>query len=104
MKLLDIIPYFRMPGQIDTYLTSQGINNGEGDVSVYMKDRLELDSELLFLTDDQTGGRREVLLDGDKYEELLPVFMIQEMVDELKDHSSDDQMAERIIAYAINDA
>ena len=104
MKLLDIIPYFRNPGQIDGYLTSQGIDNGEGDVSVYMKDGLALDNELLFLTDDQTQGLRVVSLDGNRYEELLPVFMIQEMVDELGETYSDHQIAERIIDYSINDA
>jgi hypothetical protein len=104
MTLLEIIPYFRVPGQLDAYLNSMGIDNEEGDVSVYMKDRLELTSELQFLNDDQTQGRRVVDFNGIKYEELLPVYMIQEMVDELKDGSSDHQIAERILSYAINDA
>jgi hypothetical protein len=104
MTLLEIIPYFRVSGQIDAYLKSMGIDNEEGDVSVYMKDRLELASELQFLNDDQTQGRRVVDFNNSKYEELLPVYMIQEMVDELKDEYSDHQIAERILSYAINDA
>jgi hypothetical protein len=104
MKLLEIIPMFRQPGRIDEFIQSIGLDNEEEDASVYMKDSLELTNDIKFLSDEQVQGKRIVVVDGDTYEELLPVFMIQEMVDELKEDHSDLQIAQKILSYAINDA
>jgi hypothetical protein len=104
MTILELMPIFREAGHIDSFLKARGIDNEEGDVSIYMKNSLALPNDVTFFTDDQTGGQRVVIINGERWEELLPVFMVQEMVDELKDDLTDDQMAERILHYAIHDA
>lgn len=76
-------------------------------VELYMKEKVDLDSEIIFLDAETIPNDLIIELNGTKYENLFPFYLIQEMVEEYAadyPNLSSLEVAERIINYRINDA
>ena len=104
MKLENIIRYFRHPAALATFYQEQGLNPQSDGITIFMKDKLAADSNVILLNEEQTNGNNTCLVEGNRYVELLPAFMVSAMINHLTGSVTDDEIASRILDYAINEA
>ncbi|MDH5379443.1 MAG: hypothetical protein OEW75_01240 [Cyclobacteriaceae bacterium] len=76
------------------------------NAEVYLKESFNTNSELVIFDDEKIDGLIEIEIDNEKYYNL---FTLSQLVDEVYGyfsniHSTDQEIAERIVDYRINDA
>lgn len=104
MKLENIIRYFKHPSALVSFYQEQGLNPQADGITIFMKDKLAVDSSIILLNEEQTNGNNTCLVEGSHYVELLPAFMVSAIVNNLAGSVPDGEIASRIVDYAINDA
>lgn len=104
MKLENIIRYFKHPSALVSFYQEQGLNPQADGITIFMKDKLAPDSSIILLNEEQTNGNNTCLVEGNRYVELLPAFMVSAIVNNLAGSVPDGEIASRIVDYAINDA
>lgn len=104
MKLEHIIKYFRYPSALVSLYQEQGLNPQADGITIFMKDKVAPDSNIILLSEEQTNGNNTCLVAGDRYVELLPAFMVSALVNNLAGSVPDDEIALRIVDYAVNEA
>ncbi|AYZ36528.1 hypothetical protein EGY07_13610 [Chryseobacterium indologenes] len=104
MNLIDLI------GQInnlhDLYFEFKADVESEALI-VCLKDSLDINSEVIIFGIEETNGDLIFEKDGNKYVELFPLEMTQEMVEEYintYNGISSTEIAERLLDYRLNDA
>jgi len=76
-------------------------------IDLYLKDKLALDSEIIFPDNETTPNTIVITIDDAEYENLFPLYMAQEMIEGYATgypNLSDAEIAQRLLDYAINDA
>lgn len=78
-------------------------------VDIYLKGGLSADSEVKFIDGDVEGAPETLYaqIDGEHYENLFPVYMLQEFVQDVyeQDRSkTDEDLTKRVLHYRIYDA
>lgn len=75
------------------------------DAEVYLKDSLNIESELLIFDAEKIEGMIEMEVNNEKYYNLFSLDLLTEVYDDYsKPSGTDREIAERIINYRINDA
>jgi len=108
MNLIQLIDHVKNMTEAKKFVESQIPNVEFNQVDIYMKDRLDLNSEIIFVDAETTDYKVEIEINGEKYINLLPLSMLQEMVEAQKnkffDRRTDTEIAERLLEYRAKDA
>lgn len=107
MNLIQLIPHLKTieKTQALTKKVAPGIDFDS--IDLYLKDKLALDSEIIFPDSEATPNTIVITIDDTKYENLFPLYMAQEMVEGYVTgypNLSDMEIAQHLLDYAINDA
>jgi len=108
MNIIELIPHLKSLDKAEA-LSNNILPNIEFDlVELYMKDNLKLDSDVVFFDAEAIPNELLIEKDGTKYENLFPLYMAQEMVEEYvnvyKNEISDLEIAEKLLEYRQKDA
>ena len=108
MKLLDIIDYLRHRDNVGQLYEKLNLSTKSEAILIYMKDSLDLNSELQFFEIEETQDDLIFKKNNVTYHQLFPVDHI---VDILSSYFSDKEkrldnigLAKRLLEYRINDA
>lgn len=108
MKLIELIDHLKTVSKAQQLIKTQIPDVDFDQVEVYMKDCCGLDSEIAFFDADEIPGDLVIEVDGIKYENLFPFYMVQEMVEEYVDKfgagMTDLEIAQKILEYREHDA
>ena len=104
MKLENIIRYFKHPSALVNFYQEQGLDPRSDGITIFMKEKVDLESNIILLSEEQTNGYNSCLVEGNRYVELLPAFMVSALVNNLAGSVPDGEIAVRIIDYALNEA
>ena len=108
MNLIEIIQYFRREGSARV-LMAEVLPNVEVDqIDVYLKGNLDLNAEVNFFDVETIPNDLLIEINGIKYINLFPFFMLQEMIEDYSNLTdqvlSDIDIAKRLLDYRIKDA
>ena len=108
MNIIELIPHLKSLDKAEV-LSNNILPNIEFDlVELYMKDNLKLDSDVVFFDAESIPNELLIEIDGTKYENLFPLYMAQEIVEEYvnvyKNEISDLEIAEKLLEYRQKDA
>ena len=108
MKLVDIIEYLRHPSKVGQLNDTLNLSTNSEAILIYMKDSLDLDSELRFFEVETTEDELVYKENGVAYHQLFPIDHAVEILDS---YFSDNEkkldnvgLAKRLLEYRINDA
>lgn len=107
MNFLNFIDYLIDPEKLVDLVTQLNVNNESEALIACLKDSLEIDSEVAIFGIEDTDGKLKFEKDGNKFIELFPLEMLQEMtVEHVNTYKgiSNYEIAQRLIKYRINDA
>jgi hypothetical protein len=108
MNLIQLIDHVKNMTEAKKLAESQIPNVEFNQVDIYMKDRLDLNSEIIFVDAETTDYKVEIEIEGEKYINLFPLNMLQEMVEAQKskifNRRTDLEIAERLLEYRNKDA
>lgn len=108
MKLIELIGSLKTIDQAEIFMirTLPGVDLDQ--IDTYLKDSLDIHSEIAFFDAETIPGTSEIEVNGIKYANLLPFYMLQEMVEAYANPAdeklTDTEIAMRVIEYVINDA
>ena len=107
MKLIDLIDHLKTAVTTEAFTSKEIPDIEYGQVDIYMKDRLDADSEIAFFDMDATPDTVTMELDGIKYENLFPLAMLQDLVEEYAEvfgpNGTNEQIVKRVMEYREND-
>ena len=108
MKLVDIIEYLRHSEKVTQLYDSSNLSSDSEAILIYMKDSLDLNSDLRLLEIEKTGDDLVFIENGVTYHQLFPV---EHAVEILASYFSENEkkldsvgLAKRLMDYRINDA
>ncbi|KMQ64583.1 hypothetical protein ACM46_10015 [Chryseobacterium angstadtii] len=107
MDLVNFIDYLINLGKIAVMLSELNVNNESEALIVCFKDSIDLNSEISIFGIEETEGDLIFEKEGNKFVELFPLDMVQEMVEEYVNTYkgiSSYEIGQRLIDYRINDA
>jgi hypothetical protein len=108
MKLIDSIPFLVDTTTIASLYEKVGLDKESDGIAIYMKDLIDLDSEIYSFDDNETGDFMEFEKDRIKYVQFFPISMAAELIEwdlDLKNRGySNLDIAKRLIDYRLNDA
>jgi len=110
MKLVKLVKYLKDDESLDEFYRDYKYKKDEENVIlVYMKDQLDLNSELFFFTEKQTGDIQVFEKEGAIYHSLFSLGLGVEFYSYFdqffaSQNYSDQQKAQRLLEYVINDA
>jgi hypothetical protein len=108
MNIIELIPHLKDLEKAEA-LSFIMLPDIEFDlIELYMKDNLKLDSDIVSFDAESIPNELLIEIDGIKYENLFPLYMAQEMVEEYvniyKNEISDVEIAEKLLDYRRKDA
>ncbi len=108
MNLTELVKYLTNPEKLDALYQDVKVNKESDALLIFMKDALTLDSEIIIIEIEATGGEVLFEKDGIKYVELFPIDIAIELIESdlnLKETGySDMSIAERLLDYRRRDA
>jgi hypothetical protein len=108
MKLVELVKYFRNGGTYEEFCLQQSLNLESEVIEIYTEKPFRIDNELAFFEIENTEGRIEYTLNEVKYFNIFDFYYFLDAMEEsnnIKHLSlSDDEIANRLYNYAINDA
>ncbi|WP_142685317.1 hypothetical protein [Chitinophaga polysaccharea] len=108
MKLIELIDHLKTASKAQQLISAQIPDVDFDQVEVYMKDHCGLNAEIAFFDADKIPGNLIIEVEGIKYENLFPLYMVQEMVEdyvqEFGNSVSDQEIAQKILDYREHDA
>lgn len=107
MKIIELVNNLKNI-EIAQLLIAKEIPYVEYDlVDLYMVDKISIDSEIVFFNAEKIPNKLVIEIEGVKYENLFPLNLIQEMVEEydkLDGKISDFEIANKLLEYRMKDA
>lgn len=108
MKLVDLIKYLTHPGQLDKLYQEQGLNTESEALLIYLQGALDLKSEAIIFTIEETEDDIVFEKEGVQYIQLFPVDYAIELIESdlgLNNKGySDLEIAQRLLEYRQRDA
>ncbi|KQB40360.1 hypothetical protein [Flavobacterium aquidurense] len=107
MKLIELVKHLKSVKESEKFTNTQ-LSDIEYDlIDMYMIEKVDLDSDIVFFDAEKTPNKLIVEIEGVTYENLFPLNMAQDMVEEFvttKASASDLEIAEFLINYRAKDA
>jgi hypothetical protein len=108
MKLIDLIPFLLDSDKLSDFYHEIGLDEDSDEENIiYMKEFIDLDSELEFMAYEETDGEMEIAKNDIKYYYFFSIEYAAELIEDLniKDKGyTNQQIAQRLIEYRIKDA
>ena len=108
MKYLELIKYLTDSSKLPELYKMHGVDPDSEAIIIFFAEKFELNSEIALWEIEETEGELEFVKDGLVYMELFPVNHAVNLIEfdlNLKDKGySDEQIAQRLLEYRINDA
>ncbi len=108
MKLIETIGYLKTIGNTEKLIASEGLSIELGLIDVYLKDKLDIESEVRFFDVDTIPNNLEIDIEGIHYVNLFPLVMMQEIIQDYSNLTtpkpSNTEIAKRLLEYRIKDA
>ncbi|MBL8000185.1 MAG: hypothetical protein JNL32_16300 [Candidatus Kapabacteria bacterium] len=107
MKLIDFMDYLTSPELLGDLYNEMGISIQPDELLIYVRDYLDIHSDIFFFSLDETNDQRTFEKDGVKYDQIFSVDYAVNLISMLdlrdKDYTN-EYIAQRLIEYCINDA
>jgi hypothetical protein len=104
MNLIKFIKYLRNT-ETEQFMSCNYPDVDYYNAEVYLKDSINKESELVVFDSEKIGGMIEMEVNNEKYYNLFTLDHLVEVFDDFSEPSgTDNEIAERIIDYRINDA
>jgi len=108
MNIIELIPHLKSIDAAEAFVKSTAPNIEYDLVDIFMIGELGLNSEIIFFDAESISDNSIFQKEGIRYENLFPLNMAQEMVEEYvniyKDGLSDLEIAKRLLDYRQRDA
>ncbi|WP_295230294.1 hypothetical protein [uncultured Chryseobacterium sp.] len=108
MNYLNFVDYLINPEKLESLYKKLQVNEESEALIVYLKDSLDLTSEISIFGIEETDGDLVFKKDGTKYIELFPIDYAVDLIEsdlDLKDRGySNEYIAKRLLEYRVNDA
>lgn len=108
MKLIEMVEHLKSVEKAESLIATEIPDVDFGYVDIYLKDELNINSEVVFFDVDTIPNNLEIDVDGIHYINLFPLPMAQEMIQEYWNSSNqklkNTELAQRILQYRITDA
>ncbi|WP_121966604.1 hypothetical protein [Myroides sp. N17-2] len=109
MKLIELMHYFReADSNYKDFCKIQSLNVESEVIEIYMRSPLRLENDLGFFDIEETGGTIDFEFEGIKFSNLFDFYFFLDAISELNNHKSeqlsDQEVAERLFRYVINNA
>jgi hypothetical protein len=106
MNIVELLKHLKSLEEAEKFINGE-LPEVEYDlVDIYMINKLGLDSEIVFFNAEEIPNRLIINIEGINYENLFPLNLAQEMVEELKasnDKISDVEIAKHLLEYREKD-
>jgi hypothetical protein len=108
MKLADLVAYFRTGSTISDLIQRESLDAHSDQIVVYLKDSLDINSELVFIEIEKTNDDIELVYNEKRYVGLFSLGQTHDIIldylHSTKNSYSNIEIAENILNYRINDA
>ncbi|MDR3713534.1 MAG: hypothetical protein P4L51_12005 [Puia sp.] len=108
MNLVQLIDHLKNMKEAEKFIESQIPGVEFGQIDIYLKDRLDINSEVNFFDAETIENKAEIEIHGQKYINLFPLCMMQEMVEAYKNKTyeniTDIEIAKKLLEYRAKDA
>ena len=105
MKLIELVKHLKSVKESEKFTNAQ-LSDIEYDlIDMYMIEKVGLDSDIVFFDAEKIPNKLIIEIEGVTYENLFPLNMAQDMVEEFaSNNASDLEIAEFLINYREKDA
>jgi len=107
MTIIELVKHLKSIEQAKNFINDE-LPEVEYDlVDIYMFEKLGLNSEIVFFNAEEIPNKLIINIEGTTYENLFPLNLTQEMVEELEASNkkiSDIEIAKRLLEYREKDA
>jgi hypothetical protein len=106
MRLVDLIAFFRQGRTFEDFCIVNGVNTESEVIEIYAQDPINLDSKLGFFPIEETDGQIKYQSGTLIYHNLFDFFYFLEVIKSVKSNEgiSNEELAQKLFSYAINDA
>ena len=107
MNLIEFIAYLRNNEKVVQYLNQTYPDIEYYNAEVYLRNSVNIESELVIFDDEKIEGLIEMHVNNEKYYNLFSLDLLIEVFEDcsaLSPSGKDYEIAERIMNYRINDA
>lgn len=108
MKLENLVNYFRNGGSFEKFCQMESLELESEVIEIYMEKPFTLCKELRFFEIEKTEGNIEFMFSNVKYFNLFDFYYFLDVISEsnIKNNTlmTDNDVAKKILAYAIHDA
>jgi hypothetical protein len=108
MHLTDLVEYFRSGGAFEDFCAKHGLDRDAEVIEIFGVKPFDIDMDLAFFPVEETAGEIQHTANGVEYHNLFDFFFFLDAIEESKNEQnrafSDRQIAEKLLAYAENNA
>ena len=108
MKLVELVNYFRNGGSFEEFCNDKSLDVEAEVIEVYMEKPFDLDNDLMFFEIEKTEGNVEYTYNGVTYFNLFDFYYFLDAIEDsnegINKSMSNNELAKRLLSYAIHDA
>lgn len=108
MNLIELISYFRNGGSYEEFYQSRSLSLESEVIEIYMEKPFDLENIISFFEIEKTEGKREYTSNNVKYFNLFDFYYFLDAIEESNigqnKSLTDQELASRLLSYAINNA
>ena len=108
MKLIELVSYFRKGGSFEEFCNDKSLDIEAEVVEIYMEKPFDLGNDLVFFEIEKTEGNTKYTSNGVTYFNLFDFYYFLDAIEESNEGGnesiSDDELAKRLLSYAIHDS
>lgn len=108
MKLLELVNYFRNGGSYEQFCETESLDQESEVVEIYMKQPLEINSDLGFFEIEKTEGNYQFSDNGIAYSNLFDFYYFLDAIEDSNNEENqsltNEEITKTLYDYAINDA
>ena len=104
MNLETFVEYLVDLAKLQTLMDEAGVDIHNG--TIYLENKLDLDSQVQLIPEEETDDLLEIVVNGTKYIQLFPLHMAIHLASDYlqAEKLTSRQLAEKLLHYAIFDA
>ena len=108
MKLVELVNYFKRGGSFEEFCKDNSLDKEAEVIEIYMEKPFDLSNDLAFFEIEKTEGNVEYTSNGVTYYNLFDFYCFLDAISESNEGGnrsiSDNEIAQRLLSYAIHDA
>ncbi len=108
MKFVELVKYFRKGGSFEEFCNNKSFDVEAEVIEIYMEKPFDLGNDLAFFEIEKTEGNVEYTSNGVTYFNLFDFYYFLDAIEESNEDGnksiSDDELAKRLLYYAVHNA